>query len=109
MSVTNFHSGGMKYSPCGRKRKTTAYKTKKRPPVIFRAYTPSQAQLDAHQARKAHDEKYPSFDLRKHTVKMNNEDTSWKIEESKKFAIAPAYNKGAYQVIPRSEVECIGK
>ena len=23
--------------------------------------------------------------------------------------IAPAYNKGAYQVIPRKEVKCIGK
>jgi len=40
---------------------------------------------------------------------MKHEDNSWKIEESKNFTVAPAYNKGAYQVIPRGEVECIGK
>ena len=33
----------------------------------------------------------------------------WKLEESKKHTIAPAYNKGAYQVIPRNEVKDIGK
>jgi hypothetical protein len=37
------------------------------------------------------------------------EDTSYKLEESKKFTVAPAYNKGAYQVIPRGDVEWIGK
>ena len=37
------------------------------------------------------------------------EDTSWKAKESKNFTIAPAYNKGAYQVIPRKDVEHIGK
>ena len=26
---------------------------------------------------------------------------SWKVEISKQYTIAPAYNKGAYQVIPR--------
>jgi hypothetical protein len=36
-------------------------------------------------------------------------DNSWKLEESKKFTVAPAYNKGAYQVIPRGDVEWIGK
>ena len=36
-------------------------------------------------------------------------DTSYKLEESKKFTVAPAYNKGAYQVIPRGDVEWIGK
>tara|TARA_R100000479_G_scaffold174566_1_gene123073 strand:- start:28 stop:336 length:309 start_codon:yes stop_codon:yes gene_type:complete len=36
-------------------------------------------------------------------------DNSWKLEISKKYTIAPAYNKGAYQVIPRDDVEHIGK
>ena len=36
-------------------------------------------------------------------------DNSWKLEISKKYTIAPAYNKGAYQVIPREDVEHIGK
>ena len=36
-------------------------------------------------------------------------DNSWKLEISKKYTIAPAYNKGAYQVIPRDDGEHIGK
>ena len=36
-------------------------------------------------------------------------DNSWRVEISKKYTVAPAYNKGAYQVIPRSDVEHIGK
>ena len=36
-------------------------------------------------------------------------DNSWKLEISKKYTVAPAYNKGAYQVIPRDDVEHIGK
>ena len=36
-------------------------------------------------------------------------DNSWKVEISKQYTIAPAYNKGAYQVIPRKEVKDNGK
>ena len=36
-------------------------------------------------------------------------DNSWKVEISKQYTVAPAYNKGAYQVIPREDVEHIGK
>ena len=36
-------------------------------------------------------------------------DNSWKVEIIKQYTIAPAYNKGAYQVIPRKEVKDIGK
>ena len=36
-------------------------------------------------------------------------DNSWKVEISKKYTVAPAYNKGAYQVIPPTDVEHIGK
>ena len=34
---------------------------------------------------------------------------NWRLEESQKFTVAPAYNKGAYQVIPKSEIKDIGK
>jgi len=36
-------------------------------------------------------------------------DTSWKVEASRKYTVAPAYNKGAYQVIPREDIKHIGK
>ena len=39
------------------------------------------------------------------TKPVNN----WRLEESKKFTIAPAYNKGAYQVISKENVKHIGK
>ena len=32
-----------------------------------------------------------------------------RLEISKQYTLAPAYNKGAYQVIPRGDVEWIGK
>ena len=39
------------------------------------------------------------------TKPVNN----WRLEESKKFTIAPAYNKGGYQVISKENVNHIGK
>ena len=39
------------------------------------------------------------------TKPVNN----WRLEESKKFTIAPAYNKGAYQVISKENVNHIVK
>ena len=39
------------------------------------------------------------------TKPVNN----WRLEESKKFTIAPAYNKGGYQVISKENVKHIGK
>ena len=34
---------------------------------------------------------------------------NWRLEESKKFTVAPAYNKGAYQVITKNNVKDIGR
>ena len=39
------------------------------------------------------------------TKPVNN----WRLEESKKFTIAPAYNKGGYQVISEDNIKHIGK
>ena len=39
------------------------------------------------------------------TKPVNN----WRLEESKKFTIAPAYNKGGYQVISKDNIKNIGK
>ena len=35
--------------------------------------------------------------------------SNWRLEESKKFTIAPAYNKGGYQVISKDNIKNIGK
>ena len=42
-------------------------------------------------------------------VGATNPPRHWRLEESKKFTVAPAYNKGAYQVITRDNVKDIGK
>ena len=39
------------------------------------------------------------------TKPVNN----WRLEESRKFTITPAYNKGGYQVISKENVKHIGK
>jgi len=35
--------------------------------------------------------------------------SNWRLEESKKFTVAPAYNKGAYQVITENGIKDIGR
>lgn len=49
----------------------------------------------------------PSGGTRK--VSGTKPQTNWRLEESRKFTVAPAYNKGAYQVITRDNVKDIGK
>jgi hypothetical protein len=52
------------------------------------------------------EKEYPSVMSMTHVAEK---DSAYKLEESKKFTVAPAYNKGAYQVIPLSDVKYIGK
>ena len=90
--------GSMKYSPSGRKRKTNAYKKARKPSFVAQ----SKKQFEEVEIRK----ELPSMKSTGHCTAADN---SWKVEESKKFTVAPAYNKGAYQVIPRGDVKWIGK
>jgi len=57
---------------------------------------------------RAFNEKYPSWQGDK-VAPCTVEDDSYKQEISSKYTIAPAYNKGAYQVISRDSVKDIGK
>ena len=88
--------GSLRHSPSGRKRKTNAWKKMKRPDFVA-------------QSTKTISTKTPEIPSSKTTSYKPMKDTSYKLEESKKFTVAPAYNKGAYQVIPRGDVEWIGK
>ena len=88
--------GSIKHSPSGRKRKTNAWKKAKRPDFVA-------------QSTKTISSKSTEIPSYKSTGYAPAKDNSWKLEESKKFTVAPAYNKGAYQVIPRGDVEWIGK
>ena len=97
--------GTIRYDQHGRKRKTKALTPRRKAKQVF---TPHKKEKTfAEQRIEEFNNKYPS-----HIVNSRYEapeDTSWKAEESKNFTVAPAYNKGAYQVIPQNDVEHIGK
>ena len=77
--------------------------------------------IDRNQFRAYNDwwvtKEYAKTKERKHAVekepRLGNGGTkpnrNWRLEESQKFTVAPAYNKGAYQVITKSNIKDIGK
>jgi len=88
----------MRYTSSGRKRKTKAYSKAIKPVFVARTTTEPVAVVKL--------DKIPSAKTTGYSQPVDN---SWKVTESKNFTVAPAYNKGAYQVIPRGDVEWIGK
>lgn len=52
---------------------------------------------------------YPSLEAVYVRGTAASPDRTEQLRISKQYAIAPAYNKGAYQVVPRSEITSIGK
>ena len=111
MGIKNYGSS-LRYDMNGRKRKM-AKKSMSSPKVKarksdFKPLKISQADLDRQARAQEHREKYPSMGNGIGTASVSA-DTSWKREESKNFTIAPAYNKGAYQVITKNNIKDIGK
>ena len=98
--------GSLNYDSHGRRRKTVRTKRKSHKPKW--AKVGAVAQQGEHRictAKVAGSIPVSSTNAGKGT----KPDNSWKVEISKQYTIAPAYNKGAYQVIPRKEVKDIGK
>ena len=111
MGMKNY-GGSLRYDMNGRKRKMakmsmSSPKVKARK-SDFKPLKISQADLDRQARAQEHREKYPSMGNGIGTASVSA-DTSWKQEESKNFTIAPAYNKGAYQVITKNNIKDIGK
>ena len=104
----------LRYDMHGRKRKTNSLS---KPKKKSHSFNTSRSYEASSRAPK------PSYmsDLRDLKARLENEDQRIKrIKEEKAFneerlkissnyAIAPAYNKGAYQVIPKSDLKYIGK
>ena len=106
MAVTSFYTGSLRYDMTGRKRKTNSMKKARKVQQEFKPYKPKEktyAQLQMEEFNK----KYPSMTTTNQY--RSSEDTSWKIKESKNFTVAPAYNKGAYQIIGKNNIKDIGK
>ena len=104
--------GSMTHSYSGKKRKTSAWKKKSAP----RKCRTESLRVESHLKSRidemnAHRERYPSYVCKVSENRSTgvSEDTSYKKEISKNYTIAPAYNKGAYQVINKSNIKDIGR
>ena len=66
----------------------------------------------AQQQIEEFNKKYPSNSTMISNSKGDGENAEWQKEKQKissTYTIAPAYNKGAYQVVPKNEIKHIGK
>ena len=94
--------GSIRYDQHGRKRKTKAMSVKK--PLQFK---PTGNHVWEPDIVRRVTKEYPSAPMTACT--NTHKDDSWKLEASKNFTVAPAYNKGAYQVIPKADLKHIGR
>ena len=100
--------GSLNYDQHGRRRKRTITRRRKvSSPPINKGAVAQQGERRTCTAKVAGS--IPVSSTSKGRGQGTKVDNSWKIEISKQYTIAPAYNKGAYQVIPRKEVKDIGK
>lgn len=91
--------GSISHTYSGRKRKATNRRVSKIKPVF--------KPLKADNSYRRETEYYPSGDNGK--MNVYNSDDTYRKDISAKYTVAPAYNKGAYQVISRENVKDIGK
>lgn len=104
--------GSMTHSYSGKKRKTTAYKTRsKRTNVSTETLKVPQHVLDRMEESRQFNERYPSYTGSSSSASTCSvsTDAEMKRNESKNWTVAPAYNKGAYQVIPKTNIKDIGR
>lgn len=108
MGMLNY-SGSIRYSMNGKKRKTNSMKVKKKN-LNFKSTTQYKETIQRQEKQyKSLMEEMIKDGTFNSVGNCSKKDNSWKIEESKNYAIAPAYNKGAYQVVPKSDLKYIGK
>jgi hypothetical protein len=95
--------GSLSYDQYGRKRKKKVTKARSSSSVRTHGFHPCNTGSNPVRASSKH---IPSAEPKPYTVP---EDTSYKKEVSKNYTVSIAYNKGAYQVIPKDEIKHIGK
>ena len=110
------YSGSLRYDMHGRKRKTKALsKPKKKYHTVSYSNNFERKPNNNKEVLQAYKEKYfiksaplkSDYDRAKEI--QREQERKMRVEESSKYTIAPAYNKGAYQVIPRECVKDIGR
>mgnify|MGYP001287251932 FL=1 len=112
MAFMNY-GGSLRYDMNGRKRK--AYKknnpTKRRTKAPVRTI-PASELVKKERAVKSTTEHIPSAPMTKTGGGGTGVDVEWqkeKLKISSGYTVAPAYNKGAYQVIGKNNIKDIGK
>lgn len=90
--------GSMRYLPNGRRKKPFPTK-QNRDRVQF-------MQLHREESVLHTKNDYPSHPMTPYKPQPRDD---WKVQASSGYTIAPAYNKGAYQVISENNIEDIGK
>lgn len=101
----------MKHTMSGRRRKTNAWKTTTKTAKDYKWDT-SSSSLEVSSSYVRESVYYPSSEFVSNNIQCKANETLSKEERcriSSEYTIAPSYNKGAYQVIPRSEVKHIGR
>ena len=105
--------GSLRYDMHGRKRKTKSLSTPKKRGCSSIGRAPAlHAGGSECESRQLHHKKFRSMPIGSYDAQSALQEMKKKIiaqKESKNFTVAPAYNKGAYQVIPKSDIKHIGK
>tara|TARA_B100000900_G_C20365591_1_gene628195 strand:+ start:360 stop:689 length:330 start_codon:yes stop_codon:yes gene_type:complete len=109
MGYLNLNSS-LRYGPSGKKRKTKAFTTKSKKQKYKELVLQQQKTFDRVVREVSETEKIPSMIHQGggHGQK-NLEWEKEKLKISSQYTVAPAYNKGAYQVIGKSDIKHIGK
>ena len=105
--------GSLRYDMHGRKRKTKSLSTPKKRGCSSIGRAPAlHAGGSEFESRQLHQKKYRSMPIGSYDAQQALREMKKKLvaqKESENFTVAPAYNKGAYQVIPKSDIKHIGK
>lgn len=97
--------GSMKHTSSGRRRKTNAWSSRTKTAKDYSwGYTPESPSSYVRESVY-----YPSVSNNVHCTVNETLSKEERQRISSEYTIAPSYNKGAYQVIPRSEVKHIGR
>ena len=103
-------SSSIRYGPHGKRRKTKAFTKKSKKQKCQEMILQQQKVFDRVVAEVSKEKKIPSLLLKGGGGGQKN--LEWereKLKISSQYTIAPAYNKGAYQVIGKNNIKDIGK
>ena len=103
----------LRYDMTGRRRKTSALTKKKRPKSIIQYHTRPTVEQPKRETKKEEFARIlaplkSDFERAKEIQEQIQFEKD-KKEISSRYTVAPAYNKGAYQVIPKECIKDIGK